>query len=75
MSKYEIHTIEGDTPYVTMSGDFSMDDLMVILDEMRDLYTQASVIIGDDLRAKNIDEATIQEARKERNETCNHLER
>jgi hypothetical protein len=46
-SKYEIHEVEGDTPYVTMSGDFSMDDLTVILDEMRDLYIQVTVIDCD----------------------------
>jgi len=48
MNKYEIHPVEGDTPYAAMHGDFSMDDLMVILDEMREVYQAPYVWDVDD---------------------------
>ena len=33
-SDYEIHFVEGDEPYVTMHGDFSVDEIQVILEEI-----------------------------------------
>jgi hypothetical protein len=39
MGTYKINPQPEDTPFVTMSGDFSMDDLDAILEEMRAIYS------------------------------------
>jgi hypothetical protein len=51
MSDYTIHEVEGDTPYVTMHGDFSMDDLQVILQEMRELYEREGALEDGNAKA------------------------
>jgi hypothetical protein len=41
MGTYKIHPQPGDTPIVTMDGDFSMDELSVILEEMENIYVDS----------------------------------
>lgn len=36
MNQYTIYLVEGDEPYVTMNGDFSVDDLQAIIDEVKE---------------------------------------
>lgn len=38
---YQIHEVPGDTPYVWMKGNYSMEELQVVLAEMQEVYNNA----------------------------------